>query len=235
MMRNRFTQATGLVLCVLSLSPLSPAQSRREAAPPSSARGATDTEEIRGNVVLNERAYWRSWLHGGPMKINPQALQEEADALFKKDAWDTFRQRLQAALKKQGGPPEDWYKEVLYDSPYQNLKELNKVRTSLPPADWMAPAFDDSDWCRYQKPYGTFKDFKGDGIEDHFYEIKTHCLRTTFDIPDPARTGDLALRLVYRGGVRVFFNGSRSHAGTCRRATSRPTRWPSPIRPRRTC
>lgn len=96
-----------------------------------------------------------------------------------------------------------------------------------PPANWAAPDFDDGAWVLDR---GTFQQdlpndvprekvqgnmrtvhigvlqYIGTGMQAAFY-------RTRFEVTDPATASDLMLRLVYRGGVRVFVNGQEVARG----------------------
>jgi len=76
--------------------------------------------------------------------------------------------------------------------------------TPPPPKDWASPDFDDSAWVRARGPFFTRL----------CPQWALLCLRGKFHVPDPARAGDLALSLSFRGGAVVYVNGrevSRSH------------------------
>jgi len=77
--------------------------------------------------------------------------------------------------------------------------------TPTPPADWSSLPFDASGWPRGRLPLHTGR------VHDHksgmTRDFSLLCARATFQVDDPTRAGDLALDLVYRGGVVVLLNG----------------------------
>ena len=89
--------------------------------------------------------------------------------------------------------------------------------TPLPPEDWTAPDFDDSQWARVpgdmgprgQGGWGSVA-FMNTGLRGR--EFSPGCLaliamRGRFRVDDPAAAGELRLSLAYRGGVAVYLNG----------------------------
>jgi hypothetical protein len=59
-------------------------------------------------------------------------------------------------------------------------------------------------------------------------------LRTYFEIPDPAAATDLTLKIVYRGGARVFVSGEEIGRGNSNRhwiATCWAKHWPGRSQP----
>jgi hypothetical protein len=88
---------------------------------------------------------------------------------------------------------------------------------TAPPEDWQAADYDDSDWPFMPGPFFPF----GGNPEYGFNfrngvpgNLSTICLRTRFEVTDPARAGELKLKLAFRGGVVVYVNGeeiARSH------------------------
>jgi hypothetical protein len=96
-----------------------------------------------------------------------------------------------------------------------------------PPDDWTTADFDDSSWPAGR---GTFQvgmpddlpssAFQGNmrtvhvGILQFFGAGMQSCYyRTRFQVEDPATAGNLTLSLTYRGGVRVFVNGTEIARG----------------------
>ena len=158
-------------------------------------------------LILDETAYWRCYLQGGPVRISYEAMKQDANALFTKSLLKRHERTVLRDLKKAGRKTDDWRKELRYPAGYLNLRLLNDVETSGPPAEWTRADFDDRDWSCYRKPFKMGKDFYLDGFVDHFYHIRTAYFRSTFEVPEPRPAGDLALHLVYRGGVRAFLNG----------------------------
>ena len=152
-------------------------------------------------LILDERAYWRYCLYGGPARISYQAMKEDAAKVLKERDLERRKQQVLRKLKQEGRTTDDWRKELYYPAGYLNLRLLNEVDTTPPSGDWMKPDFDDRDWSWNRKPFKMGKDFYLDGFVDHFFQIKTTYFRGSFEIPDVSRAGDLTLHLVYRGGV----------------------------------
>jgi hypothetical protein len=83
---------------------------------------------------------------------------------------------------------------------------LPSPTSALPPENWMAVDFDDSEWAFTRNPAaGTTgaSDGRG-GIDERTSSIQ---LRTRFSVADPAKAKALVLSLLYRGGVCVYVNG----------------------------
>jgi len=187
----RWARLTGVVALVAALAP-------------SLARAGRADE----NVILDERAYWRCWLHGGALRIDYEAMKADGQKVLDKRSFERLRQTVLRKLKAEGRATDDWRKEVHYPGRYLNLRLLNEVTTTPPPATWMQASFDDGDWSCYRKPFKMGKDFHLDGYVDHFFQIKTTCFRTAFEASSTA---------------------ARSRGGTCR-----PERWRTTHRPSRT-
>jgi len=219
MMNASFRGCLGIVVAVFLARP-----GGRFAIPFPTALGAEAGEhpvategkndDGRGTLILDESAYWRCYLHGGPARISYEMMMKDGERLLKEKDLKRLEGQLRKKLVKEGGSADDWRKALRYET-YWNLDLLNLpgVETTPPAADWMKPGFDDRDWSRHQKPFKMAKDFYVDGIVDHFFQIRSAYSRTTLEIPDPARVGDLHLRLVYRGGVRAFLNGEEIGRG----------------------
>ncbi len=82
--------------------------------------------------------------------------------------------------------------------------------TPAPPADWMSPDFDDSGWRR---AFGPFPNGAGAyGFGDN--RLVMLCVRGKFAVTNPEQVRDLAVSVVYRGGVVIYVNGreiARAH------------------------
>ena len=167
----------------------------------------------RAGTLLDEAAYWRYWLQGGTMRIGYEAMKADANALFDGRQLKQHERRVRQALKKAGRKADDWRREIPYPAGYLNLRLMNDVETTPPPADWAEATFDDRDWTWSRKPFKMAKDFYLDGYVDHFYHIRNAYFRGTFVVDDPAAAGDLELHLVYRGGVRALLNGRQIARG----------------------
>lgn len=90
-------------------------------------------------------------------------------------------------------------------------KKNRPLSASEPPAaDWMTPGFDDSAWARTQGPFflrawcQSYVDTIGPGNPG---EVAMVCLRGKFRVEDPAKAGELAVKLAYFGGAVVWLNG----------------------------
>jgi len=85
------------------------------------------------------------------------------------------------------------------------MEKLPKAsRSALPPEAWRGPDFDDSAWPRRRLAVMSTR--------GRIHSLL--CARTQFYVADPARTGDLALSVSYRGGVVLYLNGeelARAH------------------------
>ncbi|NQU19687.1 MAG: hypothetical protein HQ567_00280, partial [Candidatus Nealsonbacteria bacterium] len=74
----------------------------------------------------------------------------------------------------------------------------------FPPVDWTDSDFDDGVWGRYHDELG--KILGGYGYWQS-PELALLCLRTRFDVVDPAAVTRLDFTLAYRGGAVVYVNG----------------------------
>ncbi len=80
---------------------------------------------------------------------------------------------------------------------WKKSKKTVKVRSStLPPKTWRTPEFDDGTWARCS----------GRVIAGPYY-MSLLCLRSRFEVVDPAKVGDLTLSVSFRGGAVVYLNG----------------------------
>jgi hypothetical protein len=91
------------------------------------------------------------------------------------------------------------------------------MESAAPPANWVAPDFDDQAWARLPGPF--FPSHRGHAyckeVDDAGYlyfegtypSLATICLRGKFMVADPATAGDMKLSVAYRGGVVVHLNG----------------------------
>jgi len=170
------------------------------------------SQELPQTVLLDPSAYWHYYLHGGPMKINAELLKSDGEKLLGKK-YKELERSVQAALKKKGQPADNWWNEVHYPIGYWNLERLQDAATSAPPADFSKVEFDDSDWSCYRKPFKMGKDFFWDGFTNPTLQIRTVYFRSSFELPDPDKAGELTLRLVYRGGVCAYLNGQEIARG----------------------
>jgi hypothetical protein len=79
-----------------------------------------------------------------------------------------------------------------------------------PPADWMAPGFNDQDWGFRDSVYPGC----GHELGQDPWVLAGIYLRRRFAVADPAKVKGLTLRVVFRGGAVVYVNGqevARTH------------------------
>ncbi|MEM7230984.1 MAG: CotH kinase family protein [Planctomycetota bacterium] len=74
------------------------------------------------------------------------------------------------------------------------------------PSDWMAPEFDDSAWPSGASGFG-YDD--GDDRTIVPEGTRTVFIRKAFQLPDPARVGQLILRVDYDDGFAAYLNGTQ--------------------------
>jgi len=71
------------------------------------------------------------------------------------------------------------------------------VASDLPPANWAAPDFDDSAWARRRGP-----------LKAAATEMSLICLRSRFEVSDPAKVGDLCISAAVTAGGVLYVNGT---------------------------
>lgn len=184
----------------------------QNAAPPAEAREDT--------LILDGTGYFRQYTEFGLMKLNGEILKNEGEKLF----GQRFKE-LERNSKRLLGPKNfdwtktDWREEAVYHFPSIQAGGDDSLAMSLlptvpPPADWAKPGFDDAAFLRQRlgilSPLTTAW---GAGRARSSVHRRALYARTYFEVPDPAKATDLTLRVVYRGGVRVFLNGEElAHA-----------------------
>lgn len=187
-----FRMTSIAALLVLSLSVAGVAGEAKPAPAPAEEPG----------LILDETAYWRHFFTHAPPAIRPDALKAEGV----KYLGDKYMKRLESKtkrdLKKRKQDPANWAEKVVvvgsttgYSFSTLRVEIDKRLRTSLPPSDWMKPGFDDGDWARKCSNYSTNRQ-----INAAFY-------RTRFEVADPAQIKSLKLNARYRGGIRVLLNG----------------------------
>ncbi|MBA4386591.1 MAG: hypothetical protein C0404_01340 [Verrucomicrobia bacterium] len=85
--------------------------------------------------------------------------------------------------------------------PQESAKKNLRYNSSLPPADWMKPEFDDGNWWRSPAPF-----YGGYGFQQPD-NIGLIALRGKFAVEDPSRVKSLTFNMVYRGGAVIYVNG----------------------------
>jgi len=86
-----------------------------------------------------------------------------------------------------------------------------------PPENWFSPEFDASDWPVMPGPFFPIGQYFRYGFNFRTgvpSSMSTVCLRTGFEVTDPAKAGELKLDMEFLGGAAVYVNGKeigRSH------------------------
>lgn len=154
------------------------------------------TADVAGDekVILQTQSFWRMrTVRETSELITPDGRIVHGRVSFSgmnsTDIYGWFRVNLDAKQL----PADKWV-----------ISETDKEQVvTLPgdtPADWMASGFDDSAWARVRGPMFSSQF----GIDDQW---KLILMRGRFDVPNPAKAGDLSLTVSFRGGVVVYLNG----------------------------
>jgi hypothetical protein len=98
--------------------------------------------------------------------------------------------RMHHTLKPPVVQMDDGPKPVLLPQAWLNAE------TPEPPADWMMPDFDDSQWVRGPARLACKSPY-----------LARLCMRGKFLVSDPAQVKGLCLSAVYQGGIVVYLNG----------------------------
>ena len=72
------------------------------------AEAAPPTGSGQDTVLLDETAYWRYCLQGGPVRISYEAMKTDANELFSKSQLKRHERRVVRDLKKKGRKTADW-------------------------------------------------------------------------------------------------------------------------------
>jgi len=181
------------------------------AATPLTAAGAGKT------VVVDETAYCRSYIIFGIDRIHPGLLAEQGRKLLGEQGM----RRLKHSVRRRWGHLEKpWDEQRWMDDAmvsfvglqYGNRSAADTLIHVPPPGPgWFMPDFDDAAWLRQRLPLMVGK--TGPTRREDSLGRRRGCFRFKFFVPDPAKAGDLALSLTYRGGARVFVNGTELARG----------------------
>lgn len=134
-----------------------------------------------------------AFLAGACRAAEAPAADEKPVILDTKSIWRTFVTQRQpvvgSAEKAQPVTPD--------------AKTGRQTITELPPVDWMKGDFHDVGWLRkpgafYDAPYGFGEP----------QSVALLCLRGGFMVADPAKAPELKLDVTFRGGIRVYLNGT---------------------------
>ncbi len=187
-----------------------------------SAAGAGGADSPAGRLILDETSYNRAYVQFGLDRICPELLRREGEKLLGKKRLGLLKREVQRIWKLRKKP---WDEAAWMDDATVLFRQnqawslgihgpINVLAyTPPPPAGWSAPDFDDGGWPRLRRSImvGT----PGSGPRDNVDTLgrRMGCFRYRFTVPDPAGAGEVSLRLVYRGGARVFLNGKEIARG----------------------
>ena len=146
------------------------------------AAGAEGTN----TVILDTKSFWRfRTVTETPDLLLPSGEIKAVRVNWSKDAGDWLGKN-----PTQGTLPEDKWTAT------QAVAVIRLPAETA--ADWMKPEFDDSSWARLRGPM----------LDRSFNESwKLVLMRGRFEVPDPAKAGDLNLSLAFKGGAVVYLNG----------------------------
>nr|AEI30524.1 secreted protein [uncultured microorganism] len=152
---------------------------------------AAGTAGPAGTVVLDENSHWRlerTWVPG---------LARTADGRLAPLVPGAGLKGPGHALVFKPGPGEK------FDLP----------KWPALPADWAAPAFDDSAWSLHRGPVSVNDCYSMRFAFTPRWNFSLARLRGRFLVDDPAAVGELKLDLVYQGGAVVYLNGAEIARG----------------------
>ncbi len=186
-------------LCAAATDAAAPA--RAEAGEPDDA-----------GLVLDGTGYFRRHVEFGMMKLNGDRLRRDGEELF-----GGRLRRLEGEVRKLLAHRNvDWDKTDWRDAACwlftsaqvgDDRGALSHLPTVRPPADWAQPDFDDGGFDRLRLGLAPWRTIGWIGYQQSTLYRRGYCLRTYFEVPDPAHAADLTVKAVYRGGARVFVNG----------------------------
>lgn len=175
-------------------------------------------------LLLSERGWWRQCAGFGADRVSPDALKREGEELLGPAVLGRVRKQTEERLRQAGVDTSkvDWRDHVLV----RMFFEHTLPDTAAPiPGNWASPEFDDSLWVfergPFHEPISSSRLVpRGLGwTRDELPEAQFSCLgmqwccyRARLVVSDPA-SANLTLRLVYRGGVRAFVNGTEVARG----------------------
>lgn len=176
-----------------------------------------------GKLILDERAYWRTYVEFGIDRISPELLKTQAEAILGKSTL----KRLPGSAKRWLRPPfgeklkaanintKDWrdfcYFNVVISQFTSHQDAAFFASTPPPPDGWQNPDFDDGDWVRERIPVGMGRILEPGGSHGEngarLLGFRRSIYRSTFTVRDPEQADGYRLQMRFRGGARVFING----------------------------
>jgi len=163
-------------------------------------------------LVLDESAYCRSYIQFGIDRIHPALLKAQGAKLLGKRGLWRLKKQVQARFRHKGRKWDEagWMDDAMVNFVGLQYGDRSAVDTLIhsppPPADWAERSFDDSSWLRQRLPLMVGK--TGPGGRESSLGRRRGCFRFKFNVPDPAKADGLTLALTFRGGARVFLNGT---------------------------
>ncbi|HUT35178.1 MAG TPA: glycoside hydrolase domain-containing protein [Planctomycetota bacterium] len=176
---------------------------------------------------MDETAYWRVCVQFGPDRLNAAALKAEGEKLLGAEGLKRLRSKAERYNKAPFAPPgqeldlskADWREQAIVWFPVgqgDSERAALNCRSPAPPAEWASPDFDAAAWPRQRLPLlvgNVLRPSIMHGDKDmQQLCVRAAFLRTTFDVPDPAKA-DYTLSLSFRGGARVLLNGQEVARG----------------------
>jgi len=199
------------------------------AAPVAGAQGPPKPSPA-GQLILDEGAYWRHYVEFGLDRIDGKLLKADGEKVL----GEKGMARLERMVRRWSGPPfvtaaeagrlarSDWRD----DPPFWVTQVVNvgcddericfHVRSVSPPDDWTSPeSAAPAAWPRQRLPLLVGNIYRlgrmhGD-LEMQQLNVRAAYFRSAFEVADPA--AGYTLKLVYRGGARVFVNGKEIARG----------------------
>ncbi|MCX7825059.1 MAG: DUF6067 family protein, partial [Verrucomicrobiae bacterium] len=161
---------------------------------PAAAEEQQPLDDAYRGLVLNIHSFWRSHI-----TLRPPLFGTSADAK-PNPKWAPLHRVLGQRVPSL--PPE-------------------QPATPFPPADWMKPEFDDSEWWRQPGPFPgqtCWQLIRGWDRSGSVQPpvIASICCRGKFIVDEPPSVKKLTLTSEYRGGLVVYLNGKevlRRHLG----------------------
>ena len=185
---------------------------------PPGAAAAKPPDPGAPGLVLDGTGHFRRHIEFGLMKLNGDLLRRDGEKLF----GERIR-RLEGEVKKLLAHRNiDWEKTDWRDAACwvfisaqvgDDRGALARLPMVRPPADWTNADFDDSGFDRLRVGLAPWRTIGWIAYQQSTLYLRGYYLRTYFDVPDPTKATDLTVKVVYRGGARVFVNGQEIGRG----------------------
>jgi hypothetical protein len=169
--------------------------------------------------VLTRDSYFRRYYEFGLLRLSSDALKEEGETLLRPRGLKRVERETRRHLRHRDidWKTTDWRDVAVVHFRRTQLgddtRAVEMIPVIPPSDDWTQPGFDDAFWRKQRLGRLPARRHMKEAFEFSSLLIRSACFRTYFDVPDPGRAGDLILDLTYRGGARVFVNGTQVAAG----------------------